>query len=113
LTAQNLPVNLPLYDAVVLVDGVIPPAQFFLVQQMFVAVRHHPVGTLKRINDGGVKARLRHSRQHRALVFIVDQGHRFVLIGIKKNRVIRTGIAAKLLAKRIKLALNELFSFCA
>ena len=80
---------------------------------MFVAVRHHPVGTLKSVNDGRIQARLGHSRQHRALVFFVDQGHRLVLIGIKKNRVIWAGIAAKLLAKLLELALNELLSFCA
>jgi hypothetical protein len=35
-----------------------------------------------------------------------------VASAIEKNRVITTGIAAKLLAKRLKLALNELLSFC-
>jgi len=56
----------------VLVDGIIPPAKLFLAQQMFIAVRHHPVGTLKSVNDGRIQARLGHRTQHRALVLFVD-----------------------------------------
>jgi hypothetical protein len=46
------------------------------------------------------------------LVFFIAQRHRFVLIRVKKYRVIGAGKAAELPAKRLKLAFNELLAFC-